>query len=52
MGPVTAAAGSGWPAEPFTPRGRTLLESTKTFLVQQKFIRTDFELDDWIVARS
>ena len=40
-----------WPAEPFTPEGLTLLKGTKEFLVQQKFIRTDFNLDDWIVAQ-
>jgi ABC-type nitrate/sulfonate/bicarbonate transport system substrate-binding protein len=41
-----------WPAEPFTPEGLALLKGTKEFLVQQKFIRTDFNLDDWIVAQS
>ncbi|MEU8236082.1 ABC transporter substrate-binding protein [Actinoplanes sp. NPDC048967] len=40
-----------WPAEPFTPEGLALLKGTKQFLVEQKFIRTDFNLDDWIVAR-
>ncbi len=40
-----------WPAEPFTPDGLTLLQGTKEFLVRQKFIRTDFNLDDWIAGR-
>jgi NitT/TauT family transport system substrate-binding protein/sulfonate transport system substrate-binding protein len=38
-----------WPAEPFTPQGLTLLKGTKQFLVEQKFIRTDFDVDEWIV---
>jgi ABC-type nitrate/sulfonate/bicarbonate transport system substrate-binding protein len=38
-----------WPAEPFTPPGLALLKGTKEFLVQQKFIRTDFDVDQWIV---
>jgi hypothetical protein len=38
-----------WRAEPFTPEGLELLKGTKQFLVDQKFIRTDFNLDDWIV---
>jgi NitT/TauT family transport system substrate-binding protein/sulfonate transport system substrate-binding protein len=41
-----------WPAEPFTPEGLALLKGTKEFLVQQKFIRTDFDLDGWIVPRT
>jgi ABC-type nitrate/sulfonate/bicarbonate transport system substrate-binding protein len=41
-----------WPTEPFTPDGLTLLKGTKEFLVQQKFIRTDFNLDDWIVPQA
>jgi ABC-type nitrate/sulfonate/bicarbonate transport system substrate-binding protein len=41
-----------WPAEPFTPEGLTLLKGTKEFLVQQKFIRTDFDLDSWIVPQA
>jgi ABC-type nitrate/sulfonate/bicarbonate transport system substrate-binding protein len=41
-----------WPEEPFTARGLTLLTGTKAFLVQQKFIRTDFDLDDWIVPQK
>ena len=40
-----------WPAEPFTPEGLALLKGTKQFLVEQKFIRTDFDLDDWIAGR-
>jgi ABC-type nitrate/sulfonate/bicarbonate transport system substrate-binding protein len=40
-----------WPAEPLTPEGLALLKGTKQFLVEQKFIRTDFDLDDWIVAQ-
>ena len=40
-----------WRAEPFTPEGLELLKGTKQFLVDQKFIRTDFNLDDWIVAQ-
>ncbi|GAA3933191.1 ABC transporter substrate-binding protein [Actinoplanes auranticolor] len=40
-----------WPAEPFTPQGLALLKGTKQFLVEQKFVRTDFDLDDWIVAQ-
>ena len=40
-----------WPAEPFTPEGLTLLRGTKEFLVQHKFVRTDFNLDEWIVGR-
>ena len=39
-----------WPAEPFTPEGLTLLKGTKQFLVEQKFIRSDFDVDDWIAA--
>jgi ABC-type nitrate/sulfonate/bicarbonate transport system substrate-binding protein len=39
-----------WPDEPFTPEGLALLKGTKEFLVQQKFVRKDFSLDDWIVA--
>ena len=38
-----------WPGEPFTPEGLELLKGTKQFLVDQKFIRTDFNLDEWIV---
>lgn len=38
-----------WPAEAFTPEGLELLKGTKEFLVEQKFVRTDFALDDWIV---
>jgi NitT/TauT family transport system substrate-binding protein/sulfonate transport system substrate-binding protein len=41
-----------WPAEPFTPQGLTLLKGTKDFLVQHKFIRTDFNIDDWIVPQA
>ena len=40
------------PAEPFTSEGLTLLKGTKEFLVQQKFIRTDFDLDSWIVSQA
>jgi NitT/TauT family transport system substrate-binding protein/sulfonate transport system substrate-binding protein len=40
-----------WPAEPFTPEGLALLKGTKEFLVQHRFIRTDFNLDDWIVPQ-
>nr|WP_272918060.1 NrtA/SsuA/CpmA family ABC transporter substrate-binding protein [Actinomadura rayongensis] len=36
------------PDEPFPARGRTLLEGTKTFLVQQKLVAEDFPLDSWI----
>lgn len=41
-----------WPAEPFTPEGLALLKGTKEFLVERKFIRTDFDLDDWIVTQA
>jgi ABC-type nitrate/sulfonate/bicarbonate transport system substrate-binding protein len=41
-----------WPAEPFTPQGLALLRGTKEFLVGQKFIRTDFSLDEWIVPAN
>jgi ABC-type nitrate/sulfonate/bicarbonate transport system substrate-binding protein len=41
-----------WPAEPFTPEGLALLKGTKQFLVDQKFIRTDFNLDEWIVPQA
>ena len=34
-----------------TPEGLALLKGTKQFLVEQKFVRTDFDLDDWIVAQ-
>lgn len=39
-----------WPAQPFTPEGLTLLKGTKEFLVGQKFVRADFDVDDWIAA--
>ncbi|MCA2213160.1 ABC transporter substrate-binding protein [Jidongwangia harbinensis] len=37
-----------WPAEAFTPEGLALLKGTKEFLVTQKFVRTDFDLEEWI----
>ncbi|MFI0421804.1 ABC transporter substrate-binding protein [Spongiactinospora sp. 9N601] len=36
------------PEEPFTPQGLRLLENTKRFLVEQKFIRSDFSIEEWI----
>lgn len=39
-----------WPPEPFTPDGLALLRGTKQFLVEQRFVRTDFDLDGWIAA--
>lgn len=37
-----------WPAEPFTEDGLKLLAGTKEFLADQEFLRTDFDLDEWI----
>ncbi len=39
-----------WRPEPFTPEGLHLLKGTKQFLVEQKFVRTDFDVDQWIAA--
>jgi NitT/TauT family transport system substrate-binding protein/sulfonate transport system substrate-binding protein len=39
-----------WQPEPFTPEGLELLRGTKQFLVENGFIRSDFDLDQWIVA--
>ncbi|GAA0362466.1 hypothetical protein GCM10009530_10090 [Microbispora corallina] len=36
------------PEEPFTQQGLALLESTKRFLVQQGFVKSDFSIDQWI----
>jgi NitT/TauT family transport system substrate-binding protein/sulfonate transport system substrate-binding protein len=36
------------PDQPFTDNGLKLLEGTRTFLVEQKFIKKEFTLDDWI----
>ncbi|GAA0806303.1 ABC transporter substrate-binding protein [Spirilliplanes yamanashiensis] len=41
-----------WPEEPFTERGLTLLAGTKQFLVEQKFVRKDFDLDEWTVRSA
>ncbi|GGN75060.1 hypothetical protein GCM10010112_45900 [Actinoplanes lobatus] len=38
-----------WVEEPFSQEGLTLLAGTKQFLVEQKFIRKDFDLDAWRV---
>lgn len=48
---ATTTVADQWPTEPFTPEGLALLKGTKEFL-RQKFIRTDFDLDDWIIAQS
>jgi NitT/TauT family transport system substrate-binding protein/sulfonate transport system substrate-binding protein len=39
-----------WQPEPFTPEGLALLKGTKQFLVEQKFVRTDFDVDAWVAA--
>ncbi len=39
-----------WPPEPFTPEGLALLKGTKQFLVEQRFVRTDFDVDEWVAA--
>src|SRR5437868_1370609 len=36
------------PDEPFPAAGLTLLANTKTFLVKQGFIKSDFSIDEWI----
>jgi ABC-type nitrate/sulfonate/bicarbonate transport system substrate-binding protein len=36
-----------WVEDPFPPQGLVLLAGTKQFLVEQKFIRKDFVLDQW-----
>jgi hypothetical protein len=36
------------PDQPFTVTGRKLLDGTKTFLLQQKLIATDFTIDSWV----
>ena len=41
-----------WSPEPYTPEGLALLKGTKEFLVQQKFVRTDFDLNEWIVPKA
>jgi succinate dehydrogenase/fumarate reductase flavoprotein subunit/ABC-type nitrate/sulfonate/bicarbonate transport system substrate-binding protein len=38
-----------WPAEPFTDEGLALLRGTKQFLVEQRFVRKDFDVDAWLV---
>ncbi|MCU1502238.1 MAG: nitrate transporter substrate-binding protein [Ilumatobacteraceae bacterium] len=38
-----------YPRAPFTDAGRTLLEGTKSFLVDNKYAKQDFSLDDWLV---
>jgi sulfonate transport system substrate-binding protein len=38
-----------YPTEPLIPRGRTLLEGTKRFLLDQKLVRSDFSIDDWLL---
>ncbi|GGJ70623.1 ABC transporter substrate-binding protein [Streptomyces brasiliensis] len=38
------------PDTAFPERGLALLESTKKFLVEQKFIKKDFSVDDWRVG--
>lgn len=37
-----------WDTDPLPPRGRTMLESTKAFLLEQRAIRRDFDLNEWI----
>jgi ABC-type nitrate/sulfonate/bicarbonate transport system substrate-binding protein len=36
------------PDTPFSDAGLKLLNGTKDFLVAQKFVKTDFSIDDWI----
>lgn len=36
-----------YPTEPFTPEGLKLLNSTKQFLVNQKLLKSDFDIKDW-----
>jgi sulfonate transport system permease protein len=36
------------PDQPFTDTGLKLLDGTKTFLLQQKLIATDFTIDSWV----
>ena len=38
-----------YPREPITANGRTLLEGTKKFLVDNGYAKQDFSLDDWLV---
>jgi sulfonate transport system substrate-binding protein len=38
-----------YPSEPITAAGRTLLEGTKQFLVENGYAKRDFSLDDWLV---
>ncbi len=45
-----ATVADQYPEEAFTERGLTLLAGTKQFLVQQKFVRTDFDLQQWRVS--
>lgn len=37
-----------WPAEPFTGTGLQLLAGTKDFLRQQRFLKRDFTVEEWI----
>jgi sulfonate transport system substrate-binding protein len=37
-------------AEPFPAAGLKLLNGTQRFLVQEKFIKRDFSIDDWIIT--
>ena len=36
-------------AEPLSDEGKELLEGTKAFLVEQKFAKNDFKIEDWII---
>lgn len=39
-----------FPEEPFPARGLELLEKTKKFLLENKIIKSDFNVNDWITA--
>jgi sulfonate transport system substrate-binding protein len=38
-----------YPTETLVPRGRALLEGTKKFLVEQKLVKKDFTIDEWVL---
>lgn len=39
-----------YPTEPFNQRGLQLLSSTKQFLLEQKLLKSDFDIQDWQVT--
>lgn len=41
---------NSFPEEPFPERGIELIEKTKKFLVEEKFVKSDFKLNNWLVV--